>query len=203
MVSTMARPRHKKPYHHGDLPRALREAAVALIQEKGQAGFTLRELARRAGVSHAAPYRHFADRDALLACVAEEGFALLGERVAAAAALGASPREALCNSGLAYVEFGVEHPAHLRVMFDPDLFALRPSLLAIAEHSFDRLQSLIVACQRAGDLPEGSAREQTRVAWALMHGVAELSISGTLRLPTPADQQRFRVHALNALFDGV
>ena len=178
----------------------LREAAVALIEEKGRAGFTLRELARRAGVSHAAPYRHFEDRDELLACVAEEGFGMLGEQVAAAAALGPGPRDALSNAGLAYVEFAVEHPAHLRVMFDPGLYRIRPSLMAIAEHSFDRLQSLIVACQRSGDLPEGSARDQTRVAWALMHGVAELSISGSLALPTPADQQRFRAYALRALF---
>src|SRR4051794_27635084 len=113
-----------KPYHHGDLQRALVDAAVALLAEGGAAAVTLREVARRAGVTHAAPYRHFADKAALLAAVAEEGFRALHDAVARAGAEAPDdPLARLAASGQAYLRFAMSHPAHYRVMFGPDVAA--------------------------------------------------------------------------------
>src|SRR5256885_13290570 len=100
--------RRPKPYHHGHLREVLLQAAIQLIAEVGPAAFTLRETARRAGVSHNAPYRHFPDREALLAALAAEGFAMLGERLR-----GKPGRE----MGAAYVSFALEQPQRLRLMF--------------------------------------------------------------------------------------
>src|SRR3954470_20864584 len=95
-------------YHHGDLPPALLKAAAKILEKEGLAGLSLRELARRAGVSHNAPYRHFPDRDALLAALATEGFAILGKQLAAPAGQ---------ESAAAYVRFALDHPQRFRLMF--------------------------------------------------------------------------------------
>src|SRR5277367_6509136 len=106
-----------KPYHHGNLKKALLQAALELTAETGPRGFTLREAARRAGVSHNAPYRHFRDRDALLAAVATEGFDRLTHAMARGA-LKAGPLNRLRRSGLAYVDFALRWPQHFAAMFD-------------------------------------------------------------------------------------
>src|SRR5215467_5021752 len=111
-----------EPYHHGDLRRALIETALTMVTEEGAWTFTLREVARRAGVSHAAPYNHFNDKAALLAEVAAMGFQALRERMAAAS--GAHPRsarQAMLSIAATYVRFGVEQPAHYRLMFGPEI----------------------------------------------------------------------------------
>src|SRR4051812_42489306 len=95
-------------YHHGDLPPALLKAAGKILEKEGLAGLSLRELARRAGVSHSAPYRHFPDRDALLAALATEGFAQLGQHLAAHAGQ---------ESAAAYVRFALDNPQRFRLMF--------------------------------------------------------------------------------------
>lgn len=108
-------------YHHGDLPNALRRAAVDVIGERGVAGFSLREVARRAGVSHTAPAHHFGDVRGLLTSVAAEGFETLGAVTAAAAAEHDDPVEQLMAIGEAYVALARSHPAHCAVMFRDDL----------------------------------------------------------------------------------
>src|SRR6204780_507544 len=115
-------PRRTKPadppaYHHGDLRSALIESALALVTEEQDWTFSLREVARRAGVSHNAPYNHFADKRDLLAAVAVVGFATLGERIRAATSGIANARAALVKSAVVYVTFGVENPAQYRLMF--------------------------------------------------------------------------------------
>src|ERR1700733_6477632 len=107
-----------KPYHHGHLRDALLEATIQLIAEVGPAGFTLREVARRAGVSHNAPYRHFRDKDALLAEVATQGYKELAKSMAHAADRQADALEGLKQAGLAYVSFALRRPEHFTVMFD-------------------------------------------------------------------------------------
>src|SRR5690625_2896195 len=102
-------------YHHGDLRRALLDAAAGLVQERRNAEASLREIARRAGVSHTAPYRHFESKEALLAAVAEEGFHQFRE-VLEAAAEGKAPLDALHATGQAYVDFALGHPGYFRVM---------------------------------------------------------------------------------------
>ncbi|MGO9694994.1 MAG: TetR/AcrR family transcriptional regulator, partial [Mycobacterium sp.] len=104
-------------YHHGDLKRALTSAALSLVAEKGPKGFTLTEAARRAGVSAAAPYRHFADKAELLAAVAEQGFRDLHADLAAAGARASDPRERVIELGRVYVRWAVTHPDHYQVMF--------------------------------------------------------------------------------------
>src|SRR5688572_22189691 len=103
-------------YHHGDLRRALLDGAVAAIDEVGPTAMSLRDVARRAGVSHAAPAHHFGDKAGLLSALAAEGFRGLAAELGRAAATGS-----FLEVGVAYVRFAVAHPAHFAVMFRPDL----------------------------------------------------------------------------------
>ena len=104
-------------YHHGDLKRALTEAALGLVKEKGPKGFTLREVARRAGVSAAAPYRHFSDKAQLLAAVATQGFIQLHEALSAATTETADLTRQVLDMGRAYARWAVTHPDYYQVMF--------------------------------------------------------------------------------------
>jgi AcrR family transcriptional regulator len=121
VTSATARPPQPPRYHHGDLPNALRQAAVEVIAERGLGSFSLREVARRAGVSHTAPAHHFGDMRGLLTSLAAEGFATLRTVTAAAAARHTDPVEQLTAIGEAYVELARSHPAHCEVMFRTDL----------------------------------------------------------------------------------
>src|SRR5271163_5310425 len=114
MARKTATPR-RDSYHHGDLKRALTSAALSLVAEKGPKGFTLTEAARRAGVSAAAPYRHFADKAHLLATVAEQGFRELHTALTTAAEAAIDPTARLIGIGRAYVRWAVAHPDHYRV----------------------------------------------------------------------------------------
>jgi AcrR family transcriptional regulator len=123
-MSTSAAPGPAGPtdrYHHGDLPNALRRAAVEVIAEKGLGGFSLREVARRAGVSHTAPAHHFGDMAGLLTSLAAEGFAHLAEETATAIAGIDDPAERMVALGQAYVRVGAQYPSHCEVMFRDDL----------------------------------------------------------------------------------
>lgn len=169
-------------YHHGDLRRALLDAALALFSERGGLDFTLRELARRAGVTHNAPYRHFAGKDALRSALAAEGYGLLG------AALGRRERgvpdlrRRIRVLGEAYVRFAVEHPHHFRLMVMTPLGPLAGAeLRAAASASFDVLRRAIASAQGAGvvrdDLDDA---ELGLAAWALVHGLGSLLVGGQL-----------------------
>src|SRR5262249_52452481 len=111
------RMRRGKPYHHGNLREALLDVAIRLIAEVGP-GFTLREVARRAGVSHNAPYRHFRDRDDLMAAVAAQGFRELTQGMQHAAERESAAIGRLKQAGLAYVSFALRRPEYFTVMFD-------------------------------------------------------------------------------------
>lgn len=175
------------PYHHGNLRKALLDAAVALIGEVGPRGFTLREVARRAGVSHNAPYRHFASKDDLLLAVAAEGFDRLAAVMREAMAPGQSARERLELCGCGYVDFALRWPQHLLAMFDLPAAERehcetgRP-VPPIGEDAFRVLLDGIVAAQEAGDLPTGDPQPQAWTAWALVHGIAKLATGGNLPL---------------------
>src|SRR6516225_9375031 len=108
---------HSRPYHHGDLWRALVQAGIEILHEEGVHALTLRAVARRAGVSHAAPYRHFADKEALLAAIAEDGYRrLISELADVLADEHASARQLMTEAGKRYVHFVLENPDHVRVM---------------------------------------------------------------------------------------
>ncbi|CAO0830523.1 hypothetical protein SMICM17S_01754 [Streptomyces microflavus] len=160
----------ERTYHHGDLRRAILSAAFDAIAAEGPAAQSLRDLARRAGVSHAAPAHHFKDRTGLLTAVAAEGYALFADALAGAPDL----RE----RGVAYVRFAATDPAHFQVMFQPDLYrADDPDLLSAQARATDALRAGVA------DLPPGGRGEATGsrgAAWSLAHGFATLLRSGNL-----------------------
>ncbi len=174
--------RRPRSYHHGNLKQVLLEAARKLIEEHGAFGFSLTEAARLAGVSPAAPYRHFRDRDALLTEVARSGFERFTARLDAAWNNGIpTPLAAFENLGRAYLAFAREEPASYAVMFEG---ALAPAAEAkskpAADRAFDVLQKAAAALCRA--LPE-SERPPVKLMslhiWALAHGVATLFAQDT------------------------
>lgn len=168
-------------YHHGDLRRALIGAALELVQQEGVAAMSLREVARRAGVTHAAPYRHFESREALLAAVAEEGFTELQSSLEGAASNAAHPAEALQATGIAYVRFAVDHPAHFRVMFGPGAAPCdHPSLAAASEGAFGVLVETISRCIEARVVVRRPPAELALAAWSMVHGLASLLVDGML-----------------------
>lgn len=170
-------------YHHGDLRRALMDAAVALIEREGPKGLTLRGAARLAGVSEAAPYRHFADKDALLAAVAAEGFR---EMTAYMREVGApledEPLRRFERLGRAYVEFAAANPARFRVMTGPDVadVGAHPDLRDAGQECFGLLIESVAAAQAAGEIVAGDPKPLAMGAWAMVHGLALLLIDGQL-----------------------
>jgi len=175
--------RRRARYHHGNLRRALLDAALALVEREGADALTLRAAARRAGVSQAAPYRHFRDKEALLAAVAEEGFRAMTEAMRQAAAPHAGdPLGRLRACGLAYVEFATGHPAHFRVMFGrvaADRSA-HPRLIEAAAEAFGLLVGGIRDCQNAGVVRNGDPEELALCAWSATHGLSALAVDGQL-----------------------
>lgn len=174
-------------YHHGDLRRALVEAALALATEEQRWDFSLREVARRAGVSHNAPYRHFSEKRDLLAAVAVAGFDALRARLAAAAEETEEPEAALVATGVAYIGFGTENPARYRLMFGPALFvagAEMPSTVAQAGAAAKAVLARIIACgvraKRFAVSADTQAEQEGFVltAWSLVHGLTMLLIDG-------------------------
>ena len=178
-------------YHHGDLRRALVEATSRLVEQNGQEGFTLRAAARLAGVSDGAPYHHFADRDALLAAVAEHGYRTLREelRQSADRERGDARRRTLAV-GVAYVLFAARNPAKFRLMFGPLAQAKNryPDLAAAAAELYDLMNAGVLP-------PHGRARITPRTAtiarWALVHGLSMLAIDGHLS-PHPSSERALR-----------
>jgi AcrR family transcriptional regulator len=169
----------KESYHHGDLRRALLDASLRLIAEEGFGALSLREVARRAGVTHAAPYRHFADKEALLAAVAEEGFRAMTAQMKQEMAPCTAPLERLAACGVAYVVFAVRHAAHFRVMFGPHFTQpLAPQREDV--NAFGVLMEALVEAQRAGDLPRGDPRQLALTCWSLVHGLANLWVDRQL-----------------------
>jgi AcrR family transcriptional regulator len=172
-----------KRYHHGDLRNALIRAGQALLAEEGIAGLDLRKVARAAGVSHTAPYRHFADKQALLAAIAEDGFYQLAEGMDAA--IGQVPANAaiqLEQLAHAYVQFALDHPAHMREMFSGLTVkrAAYPQLHAAAKEAFQRVVQLIERGQAHGEIRPGAPAALSMVAWAEIHGIAMLLIEDQL-----------------------
>ena len=193
-VATKPRPRkpEPRPYHHGDLRASLLATAARWLDERGAETLTLRELARAAGVSHAAPYHHFANRDALMAGVAEHAFDRLGDALAAAAA--ADPAQALLDIGEAYVREALAHPAQFRLMFGPTL-ARKAEHLGLRRASERAFTVLLDAATRHA--PERGL-ELALAGWSLSHGVANLAIDGAFGGLPVAPAQARRLARLDA-----
>lgn len=170
-----AAPLGKEAYHHGDLKRALTAAATVLIETGGSKALTLRAAATAAGVSIAAPYRHFPDREALLAAVLTQAFGDLAAATDAARQACAEPLQALKACGVAYVRFAVNRPNLYRLMFGPECNkSAYPDLATSGMAAFDVLRRAVAACQTQG-LIRGTDPQTTALAgWALTHGLASL-----------------------------
>jgi AcrR family transcriptional regulator len=188
-------------YHHGDLKRALTEAALGLVSEKGPKGFTLREVARRAGVSAAAPYRHFADKADLLAAVATQGFVQLHETMTAVAAETTDLHEHMVKMARAYVRWAVTHPDYYQAMFGAEIDKRdHPELLTAGARAFDDLLVAITKCQKANILPAGDPLEIAGPTWSLLHGISTLSIGHDLgQVGISDDPQALAERSLTAL----
>lgn len=171
-----------KPYHHGDLRRALLDTAMEMLGEENGWQFTLRELARRAGVSHTASYKHFPDKAALLAELALIGFERL--RAALLAACPSPPvtmRDEFLEMSRAYVQFGASNPNLYRLMFSAEARqSVNARLLERAAAALDVLTDLIVRGQREGWLRDREVRKQAAAGWSQLHGLVLLTIDGML-----------------------
>jgi AcrR family transcriptional regulator len=190
MPSSTRRPAPPRPYHHGNLRETLLGAADALLSEHGLAALTLRDVARSAGVSHAAPYHHFAGLNELLASLAERAFARLADAMDHAARA-TDPKERLLAICEAYVALARRHPAQFRLMFGPMLARKREhaGLKQAADRAFDVLLRAACAC----DPDEGPLLALT--GWSLAHGLANLLIDGAfdaLPMPVPTGKQLAR-----------
>lgn len=197
----------KRGYHHGNLREALIEAALRLIGEKGPAGFTVAEAARAAGVSPAAPYRHFRDRDELLADVAKRGFEAFTAQLRAAWQDGQpTPREALMRVGHAYLAFARKEPAAYSAMFESGIPASRyPDLHAAGELAFAVLRE---GCEAViATLPAARRPPALMVAlhvWSMSHGIASLFARGDeARRPVPMSPEDLLEAGVLVYFDGL
>jgi AcrR family transcriptional regulator len=162
----------KRPYHHGDLRNALLDAARAILEEESVGALSLRAVARRAGVSHAAPYRHFPNHEALLVELASEGFAELRAEIAEAALMPGAEPDRVANVGAAYMRFVARRPALARLMFGPQLpnREVFPSLAEAADGIGDEIGKAL------HDPALGLA------VWAAVHGLAMLVLENVIDL---------------------
>jgi AcrR family transcriptional regulator len=183
-----------RPYHHGDLPRALLEAAVEAIAEVGPAAVSLRDLARRVGVSHAAPAHHFGDKAGLLTAVAADGF----ERLAATLREAYQTTGSFLEVGVAYVGFAVTHRAHFEVMFRPELYRTDDPDLVRAR---DVARSLLYPpAAEAADSPDGDEVRAAVAAWSLVHGLATLWLNHNLPPQLGDDPEQITREVAHYLF---
>jgi AcrR family transcriptional regulator len=170
-----------RPYHHGNLRREILDAALAAIVEHGAVALSLRELARRAGVSHAAPAHHFGDKAGLLTAVAIEGYELLGVALEDAQSTGG-----FLDVGLAYIDFAITHPAHFEVMYRPDLLHdTDPDLIAAR-----REPARLLYGPAGGAFPERDAKRVGIAGWSFAHGFASLWLAGNLQQQLGDDPMR-------------
>jgi AcrR family transcriptional regulator len=183
----------KATYHHGDLRAACIRAAMELLEEGGETALSLRAVARRAGVSPAAPYRHYADREALVSAVAAVGYRELAERLAAAHPSPSTP-EQLARVAIAYVQFALERPALFRIMFGEPCDRDNDERVAATAAVSLYVREIV---QRS--FPQGDADALATAIWALVHGLAFLHLDGKLDARSPpvvADRVSAAIQAL-------
>jgi AcrR family transcriptional regulator len=205
--STHPRTRKKpaKRYHHGDLRRALLDEALRTIQTHGVEHLTLRTVGDRLGVSRSALYRHFADKQSLLATVGTEGFRTLRQAIVDAWEQNGRGHAGFQAMGKAYVQFAVAHPSHYRVMFGGFIESATKDDHFVAEAhaeahaAFQVLVDALVEQQNAGDIRRDDPVLMARFVWALFHGTAMLVIDGQLAEAAQAGSlERYALEMLDA-----
>ena len=207
------RPRHRGPavrtekpsYHHGALREALVEAAAELASERGPGLVSLREVARRAGVSQAAPYHYFADKSALLAAVAEAGFRLFDTSQAESLTQALDdPTARLAALGVSYLRFALDRPHFFRVMFRPHLVehGKYPSLNEVAGRTFERLVDTVRAARLSHGHDDLDPLAAATMVWAVPHGLATLYLEGPISKGTTPDALETLVRAASRALAG-
>jgi AcrR family transcriptional regulator len=195
----------QRAYHHGNLRAALIKATLRAIAEDGPEGFTLRDVARRAGVSPSAPYRHFQDKDELLAAVAGE----CAERIGAMMdeAVSAEPGDALAKfraSGIAYVRFVVAHPEHFRALNVPNIVAKMPAEQRGQWDSWNTVQrDALAGAQAAGVISDLPLDELCLAAGALVHGLGHMIVEGKLGEVDAARAEQLAIAVTGVLGEGL
>jgi AcrR family transcriptional regulator len=173
----------KAPYHHGALRNALIDAASEVLREIGPKGMTIREVANRVGVSHAAPYRHFRDKDELAVAVVERGFTLLNEAMSKArAAAGEDLLQQFTASGEAYMNFARNYPAYYRAMFSGELLSAedKAGMEHTSAESLAEIEGYVRACQDMGVLRKEDAKLQSIAIVSAIHGFLSLLNDGRI-----------------------
>ncbi len=168
-----------KTYRHGDLKSALMHAAIQSIAKTAEVDFSLRDLSKQAGVTHAAAYRHFASKKDILVAIAEQGYFLLSESFKNILLKNPEDIEGL---GIAYVRFAVENPYHFKVMFHPDVKAYEPNNVEISlgHKTFSYLLSSVEANKKSGQFTNQDSRLIAMTSWAGVHGLATLIVNDSL-----------------------
>lgn len=193
----------ERPYHHGNLRQALIDTASEMLRDDKGWQFTLREVARRAGVSHAAPYKHFPDKASLLSELAQRGFEQLeAETRAAISPRQRSARKAFMAAALAYVEFGIRNPSLYRLMFSAEAGDVQTTHLG--ERAMSALGVVFELLQRgqaSGEFKQRDVRGQAAACWSMVHGIVVLSIEGMLH-PKKVGENPIRA-ALETLLEGL
>ena len=193
-------------YHHGNLPEALLAAAGQIIQHEGIARLTLRGVAEAVGVSHTAPYRHFKNKEELLAAFAADAFGRLSSAIRAArdASTDGNSMLRLRAGCLAYVAFAERYPAQYEVMFDKQLHqGPHPTLQARGSDAFQLLIDSLSECQHAGLVRTGKPAEQAFAIWAALHGVINLCRDQAPNVAPEATLSRATELMLKTMLDGL
>ena len=171
----------KAKYHHGDLKNALITAGLEILATEGVHALTLRKVAQRAGVSHAAPYAHFADKQALIAAISTEGFRKLYEQLSIAITPHAGdPANQLLEGAFALMRFAFDDTAQFKTMFSGALDKEKdyPAFVEISQKTFGRVNDVVAACQKAGILKQGPTDLIAVTVWGQVHGIISLVLEG-------------------------
>jgi AcrR family transcriptional regulator len=172
-----------KPYHHGDLKNALIRAGTEVLAREGVGGLSLRKVAKQAGVSHTAPYAHFADKQALIAAISTEGFRQLDERVRATREEhGSVPARLLEEVAWGYVQFALEDPDRFKIMFSSVLEKEKayPEFVEVWQQTFRQVVEVVEVCQQAEVLREGEVDLLAVSVWGAVHGFVMLLLEGQI-----------------------
>lgn len=173
----------RKNYHHGDLKNALIKAGVEILTKEGVSGLSLRKVARKAGVSHAAPYAHFADKQALIAAISTKGYRDLNERIATIAARYIDdPAQQLVVAAWEYVQFALDDPDHFKITLSGVVEREKdyPELVEMSKKGFEAVVGIVESCQAAGVLDTGPSDLMAVSVWSLVHGFASLLLNGQI-----------------------
>jgi AcrR family transcriptional regulator len=171
------------PYHHGDLKNALIQAGVDVLTREGLGGLSLRKVAKQAGVSHAAPYSHFADKQALIAAISTEGFKQLYSQIQFAFEIHREdPENLIIETAWAYVQFALNTPDRFKLMFSSVLEKEKEyaEFVKASQDNFAQLVDIIETCQQAGFIKPGQPDVAAVSVWSTVHGFTSLLLEGQI-----------------------